>query len=253
MTARTWRELALTLVEQAAAAESRGEVLREMFTTVDRHLGIDSASVATLAEHELRTWNKPAICTEMWQLRADRYLREGMPLVAAAAGSDGVVQDIDVLTRTERSRSAFYAEYLRPLGASSFALLVVRCRGVASHLVSFSRHGRSAFRRRDLELLRAVAPSLSLVARFRPHRESPVEKPAAAGPARGSRSAPPQLTRREAEIAEYVSRGLRNPEIAALCGSSPFTVRNQLASIFRKLDVSTRAELVRCWLELGAG
>ena len=49
---------------------------------------------------------------------------------------------------------------------------------------------------------------------------------------------------REKEIAQLVCRGLRNGEIANLLGSSRFTVRNQIAAIFRKCDVSSRAELV---------
>jgi DNA-binding CsgD family transcriptional regulator len=53
-----------------------------------------------------------------------------------------------------------------------------------------------------------------------------------------------QLTGREKQIVELVARGLRNAEIAALCGTSCHTVRNQLAIIFTKLDVSTRSELV---------
>ena len=61
------------------------------------------------------------------------------------------------------------------------------------------------------------------------------------------------LPPRQREIAAYVARGLRNAEVAALLGLSPLTVRNQLASIFRKLDVSTRAELVFLVLGGSAG
>ena len=53
-----------------------------------------------------------------------------------------------------------------------------------------------------------------------------------------------KLTRREAEIAELVMRGLQNHEIAQALGLAPNTVRNALARIFPKAEVSTRAELV---------
>jgi DNA-binding CsgD family transcriptional regulator len=51
------------------------------------------------------------------------------------------------------------------------------------------------------------------------------------------------LTTREKQIAQLATRGLQNPEIAALLGISPFTVRNGLVKVFAKADVSTRAEL----------
>ncbi|HZJ62574.1 MAG TPA: helix-turn-helix transcriptional regulator [Kofleriaceae bacterium] len=48
---------------------------------------------------------------------------------------------------------------------------------------------------------------------------------------------------REHEIASLVGNGLRNQDIARLLGTSPHTVHNQLATIFRKLTLSGRAEL----------
>lgn len=53
-----------------------------------------------------------------------------------------------------------------------------------------------------------------------------------------------KLTRREADVAELVMRGLQNHEIAQALRLSPNTVRNALSRVFPKADVSTRAELV---------
>lgn len=53
-----------------------------------------------------------------------------------------------------------------------------------------------------------------------------------------------RVTRQEQRVVHLVERGLTNPEIAALLGVSPNTVRNQMASVFTKLRVSRRAELV---------
>jgi DNA-binding CsgD family transcriptional regulator len=237
MAARSTTSLALELVEFAAEARDREGLLREAFAAISRHLGVDSASLVTVGERDLFTWNKPDVCKQAWHERGIHYLREGTSLLAAAARSGGVAQDLDVLSRDERGRSSFYAEYMRPLGASSAALVLIRSGSGRSHVLSFSRHGRSVFRERDLTVLRGVRSALAVVARICPQMAARPE---------GQK---PRLTPREAEIAGYVIRGLRNAEIAALCGSSPFTVRNQLAMIFQKLEVTTRAELVARLLE----
>ena len=53
----------------------------------------------------------------------------------------------------------------------------------------------------------------------------------------------PQLTKAEAELARQLLLGASNREIAKSRGTSRFTVANQIASIFRKLEVHSRAEL----------
>lgn len=50
------------------------------------------------------------------------------------------------------------------------------------------------------------------------------------------------LTRRESEIANRLTQGLTNKQIAAELGISPFTIRDMLSSIFRKLEVGNRLE-----------
>ena len=52
------------------------------------------------------------------------------------------------------------------------------------------------------------------------------------------------VTRQEQRVVHLVERGLTNPEIAGMLGVSMHTIRNQLASVFGKLQVSRRAELV---------
>ena len=52
------------------------------------------------------------------------------------------------------------------------------------------------------------------------------------------------LSPREQEIFAYLERGYSNRQIALVLGTSPLTVRNQLARLFRKVGVSSRAELV---------
>ena len=51
------------------------------------------------------------------------------------------------------------------------------------------------------------------------------------------------LTNREHQVAQAVSRGLRNRQIAAEFGISEETVKKHLATIYSKLDLSGRVEL----------
>ena len=50
------------------------------------------------------------------------------------------------------------------------------------------------------------------------------------------------LSARETEVLSLVARGLRAAEVASTLGISPHTVRDHIKSIYRKLDVSSRAE-----------
>ncbi len=56
--------------------------------------------------------------------------------------------------------------------------------------------------------------------------------------------APVSLTPAESEVIGHLLAGRTNAEIAALRRSSPRTVANQIASLFRKLSVRSRLELV---------
>jgi DNA-binding NarL/FixJ family response regulator len=58
-----------------------------------------------------------------------------------------------------------------------------------------------------------------------------------------SRPAPPRLTRAEQEVLNLILAGFSNPEIAARRGRSVRTIANQVASLFRRLDVGSRLEL----------
>jgi len=62
----------------------------------------------------------------------------------------------------------------------------------------------------------------------------------------------PGLSRAESAVVRAASTGLTSAEIAAHRGSSVFTVQNQLANAYRKLGVSSRAELVALLASLDA-
>ena len=52
------------------------------------------------------------------------------------------------------------------------------------------------------------------------------------------------LSVRELEIMRWVSTGKTNPEIGRILDIRPSTVRNHLQNVFRKLDVTNRAQAV---------
>lgn len=59
------------------------------------------------------------------------------------------------------------------------------------------------------------------------------------------------LTRREDEILDLLGKGLSNRELGQVLGISEDTIKTHLKSLFRKLDVSDRAEAVREALRRG--
>lgn len=59
------------------------------------------------------------------------------------------------------------------------------------------------------------------------------------------------LTEKEIEILSYISKGYTNKEIAEKLVVSEFTVKNHLKSIFKKLKVSSRTQVVLVGLRSG--
>lgn len=53
------------------------------------------------------------------------------------------------------------------------------------------------------------------------------------------------LTDREKEILKHLVNGLEYKEIAELSGISPFTVRNHITNIYKKLHVTSKAQAIR--------
>jgi DNA-binding NarL/FixJ family response regulator len=52
-----------------------------------------------------------------------------------------------------------------------------------------------------------------------------------------------QLTPQEQKIVVLIAQGLTNKEIAQRLGSSPFTVRNRVRVIMRKLELKNRTQV----------
>lgn len=74
------------------------------------------------------------------------------------------------------------------------------------------------------------------------------------GADRGGRVVPfPELTDRELEVLELVARGLANGVIATRLHLSEKTIRNSVSTIFTKVGVASRAELIARARDAGMG
>jgi DNA-binding CsgD family transcriptional regulator len=163
----------------------------------------------------------------------------GMLLAARRAG--GVVVDSEYFG-AEFERLVFYDVVMRPHhGRTSHV-------GLLSYpqfsVVALGRCGRSPkFRARDVARLRAVIPVLSVAH----HHNLLVRDSARDATTRNDgaiQDAVASLTPREREVLSYLHLGYTNQQIALALGSAPRTVRNQLSSVYEKLNVSGRAEAV---------
>ena len=52
------------------------------------------------------------------------------------------------------------------------------------------------------------------------------------------------LSKREDEIMDWIKKGKSNAEIGSILGISPFTVKNHMRRIFKKLEVDNRIQAV---------
>ena len=99
---------------------------------------------------------------------------------------------------------------------------------IARRLLTHFRHGPGG----------AIAANTSpapLVSSFQSSRAAPPGRPIAAPDHE-------RLTPRESEVLTYLSKGFTIKEIASLMGIKWFTVNDHIKSIYKKLNVSSRAE-----------
>jgi DNA-binding CsgD family transcriptional regulator len=149
--------------------------------------------------------------------------------------------DVDILPARRRDFLSMYRELHRPHGVTVFTTSVWSNRfgGFGFQLARASKRGR--FTPRQIALVSAVCPQLKLAEALWISND---QTSSSFDLSFEDWAEDCSLTTRERTVAQLVARGLKNPEIAALLGSSRLTVRNQIGAIFRKAGVSTRAELV---------
>ena len=175
------------------------------------------------------------------EAQADLHWNDRIRLNRSVARRGGVAVDVDVLRPAVRDRMFFYREVVAGLGIRVFAAGILDAPGRPAQCIYLGRTSRGAqFKGVELAMLRAAAPILAMGLAL---HDSANVAAAASAPSWPPPQPVVRLTAREDQILMYLSKGLRNAEIASALGTSPATVKNQVSAILAKLDVSNRTEL----------
>jgi DNA-binding CsgD family transcriptional regulator len=230
------------VAELALGSRDRATFRCALLKKLDRSIGFDLANLGHTSNVSHYDLFAIGFDTRLAQRRLSAYMAEFDQAELAAMSSGRALTDVEIVSARRRSRLAMYTEFMCPHRVRVLTTSVWRNRFGGFGFV-LARTGRGArFRNTELERLNELLPSIrlaeALFAAASPASETAPDGSAELPEARFA------FTAREREISRLVTRGLRNREIAELLGVSHLTVRNQLSAMFRKADVTTRAELV---------
>lgn len=227
------------LAEMALGARDLRDFDRAWFEHLRPAIGFEAACSVWTNQHGV-TLHAAAVGYSESTLR-DRFslfMGELTEQEVAGFSSGKPALDLEVVSTRRRQQLTVYRELLIPANVSCFTTSVWHSRwGVFGFHLARCK-GATRFKARQLEklarLLTGVKVGQALLAadelRSLPDSDWWVQAW--------------QLSARESDVARLAARGLANPEIARLLRVSPHTVRNQLANVFRKAFVGSRAELV---------
>jgi DNA-binding CsgD family transcriptional regulator len=216
---------------------SRTEYEAARLEWLERVVGFDASYFGAASPEQVVTPSVNGVDRERvsrCEANADRYWADRLTLQRAALSQRGVVADHDALSLRARDRMPFYREVVAGHGIRATAVAILRLRGQVSGSVFLGRSSWGARFGGELSLLRGALPVLAL--------GEAVHAPAHAPPS-------PQtfdafgLTPRECTVLQLLCRGWTNAQIAGQLGSSPRTVKNQVATILRKTQSQNRTEL----------
>jgi DNA-binding CsgD family transcriptional regulator len=221
------------ITEAARSADSVEDHDRFVLERLDKLIGYDVAFFVRGAPGAVAPGFDERVrrdCTARWHI----FGRELDVFARAALAGRGSGIDLAFFGSSELTRQAHYREIMRPLhGRSSLMAYLSRRGHVEATLVLGRKRLTRDFTETDQAIIEMLIPTLSLCEASFGARPSPARHPAL-----------DTLTPREREVLDYLELGFTNAEIALACGNAPATVRNQLASVFRKLGATTRAEAV---------
>lgn len=151
--------------------------------------------------------------------------------------------------------SEYYRTYYHKTGIADEACLFHRVRGADLVIASLARiPGRKLFGRTEVATLAAWEPLLTALIKQHLLRSPAKGGPAVITPAASPATVKPHhhrlrqragepLTQREIEIADHILRGHSSLSTAIQCGISVETVRVHRRHLYRKLSISSQAEL----------
>ena len=224
------------LVDVSTTAIGEPQLTRWILENLSAHVPFESAIYLPIPHRPAPpiAINRERKYLELYKHLLANYARitAGQEKGHIAAARTGAYRDTEVFTSAERRELPLFAEIIRPQGISSQLVSHVTFRGERCGIMYLSRHGRARpFSANDEAALSRLLPAIALSqASLRSHTAQPENCEL--------------LTAREQQIAFYVERGFRNHDIAAILGTSARTVRNQLSTLFDKVNVTNRAELV---------
>jgi DNA-binding CsgD family transcriptional regulator len=227
------------IAELVFACDDRRGFWEQLLDRLDHTIGFDKASMhgmcpGVINDSLARGYDVPARFDEL-----PRFMAELEPHELADASRGRPIVDVDALSSRRREQLSLYRCLLRPERITVFTTTMWRV-GAAVAGLNLARTGRGArFLARELRFVEALLPTIRLADAY-----AKALQPPRGGDPFEAWADHAGLSVKQRAVAALVVRGLRNPEIAAVLAISPHTVRNQLAAVFRKADVSTRAELV---------
>ena len=171
----------------------------------------------------------------------DRLAVELGALREHAIAHEGVASDGEVFGKPGRARDRFRRALAGVLRAEALAVVHLSLRGALRAAVVLVRRTPDPFSSRELSLLRALVPTLSIADAL---HESLDHTRGATVPM-SLRCEDQRLTARQREIVTLVAHGHTNAEVARALAISPNTLRNALADVFRRLGAANRADVVR--------
>lgn len=221
------------LVDAAQAGVSFDDFAEHVLAVLEQTIGFDtgltvradSGRLVTTRHMDSAQIRLAKLCEE---LAPTRYARDFERPFVVSQEQGGCI-DREIYSLDEIRNLTIYREVNEPAGVRSMLHLCARWQGQPILRINMNRHGRQLFRATDLERALSLLPTV----------EASLVSLQVSATLRATQS----LTPRELEIARQVARGLTTPQIAHILGTSKFTVRNQLVSIFDKLKVASRSEL----------
>jgi DNA-binding CsgD family transcriptional regulator len=235
----------LLLLERAAASNTRSELVANVLPVLRTMFHADEASHTEVFTHVGRVASSVGYPTPGTALPDALRAYESRPLehpwVAHATRRHpaNTIRLTDLCSRADLRRSAFYQDFYRPRGIEYADYQTVSTSGGRAVGFAVCRKGRD-FTADEHDLFEHLRRPLSRIWLL-------VSRVEAIDSARATTSlhiAHEPLTPAERRVSELVLRGWRTLTIAQALGVSTKAVEQHLTRIYRKADVSSRAEYV---------